>query len=95
MALPGQLVFSLLLMMSSHAACTAASLVSLADNFWRWRGQIQPYFYLEQSLTPVFTLLLKPLPLEAARRRQLLNLLQQVPVTLMAARENLNNMRQP
>ena len=173
MTLPNQLVFSLLLMMSSQAACTADSLVSLADDFWHWRGQIQPSsgddiprisrapdwvpdwtpaaittrytrlqqfehrwqalgalaatasdktdyrllgsalarvrweldhvaawrhqpcFYLEQSLTPVFTLLLKPPPLEAARRRQLLNLLQQVPVTLLAAQENLDEMRRP
>ena len=44
-------------------------------------------------LTPVFALLLKPPPLEAARRWQPLNLLQQVRGTLPAARENLNDMR--
>ena len=42
MALPGQFVLSLLLMMPSHVARTADSLVSLAVDFWRRRGQIQP-----------------------------------------------------
>jgi len=58
-----------------------------------WREN--PDFYLQQSLGSVYAVLLPPAPFEASRQGQLLARMERIPATLVAARENLSDMRGP
>jgi Bacterial protein of unknown function (DUF885) len=63
------------------------------DHVAAW--QRQPHFYISQALTPVFEALLPPPPLNSRRTAHLQALLQQVPITLAAAQDNLSDRRGP
>ena len=58
-----------------------------------WRQN--PFFYVEQTLGSVYVLLLPPPPISAPRQDEVLARMERVPATLIAARENLNDMRGP
>jgi hypothetical protein len=63
------------------------------DHIAAW--QRQPHFYITQALTPIFETLLPPPPLDQQRWTQVQLLLQQIPLTLTAAQENLSDSRGP
>jgi hypothetical protein len=58
-----------------------------------WRRD--PSFYIQQSLGPIFDLLLPPPPFEAAHAEAILARLAHVPLVLEHARVNLDEARQP
>jgi uncharacterized protein (DUF885 family) len=58
-----------------------------------WREN--PGFYVDQSLGSVYALLLPPPPIQPERQQQIIARMERIPVTLAAARENLNDMRAP
>ncbi len=51
--------------------------------------QRDPGFYIDQSLTPIYNLLLPPPPFDDRRATAVIDLLRHVPVVLEQARENL------
>ncbi|MFI9503242.1 DUF885 family protein [Nocardia sp. NPDC052566] len=53
--------------------------------------QRNPAFYLDQSLGPLYVILLAPPPFDAARAATVIALLRHVPVVLAQARENLGD----
>jgi hypothetical protein len=57
------------------------------DILKKW--QLNPQFYVYQSLGAVFEALLQPPPFDAARTRQLILRAESIPATLQAAHENL------
>ena len=57
--------------------------------------QRNPVFYVDQTLGAVNDLLLPPPPFSAARQRELVLRLKQIPDTVRAAKENLTDTRQP
>jgi uncharacterized protein (DUF885 family) len=67
----------------------------------RWELTIEeswkrnPEFYVDQTLGSVFVLLLQPPPFSEARQQEIVARVQQIPITLQAAQENLSDMRQP
>jgi uncharacterized protein (DUF885 family) len=67
----------------------------------RWELAIEqtwkrdPYFYVDQTLTSIYVLLLQPPPFSEARQQQIVARMQQIPATIQSARENLTDMRQP
>jgi uncharacterized protein (DUF885 family) len=67
----------------------------------RWELAIEqtwkrdPYFYVDQTLGSVYVLLLPPPPFSAARQREIVARMEQIPATLRSARENLTDIRQP
>jgi len=63
------------------------------DHVAAW--QRQPHFYIDQTLAPIFTVLLPPPPVETARAERVLRLLEAVPQTLSDAQSNLTDIREP
>jgi Bacterial protein of unknown function (DUF885) len=63
------------------------------DHVAAW--QRQPHFYIAQALNPIFEVLLPPPPLGEQRVARLRALLQQIPHTLAAAEQNLDDRRGP
>jgi uncharacterized protein (DUF885 family) len=67
----------------------------------RWELAIEeswkrnPEFYVDQTMGSVFVLLLQPPPFSEARQQEIVARVQQIPITLQAAQENLSDMRQP
>jgi uncharacterized protein (DUF885 family) len=67
----------------------------------RWELAIEqtwkrdPYFYVDQTLTSIYLLLLQPPPFSEARQQEIVSRMQEIPVTLQSARENLTDIRQP
>lgn len=67
----------------------------------RWELAIEqtwkrdPYFYVDQTLTSVYLLLLPPPPFSEARQQAIVSRMQEIPATLQSARENLTDIRQP
>ncbi len=57
--------------------------------------QLNPMFYVDQTLGSVFILLLPPPPFSAQRQADLVTRMQSFPTTLASARENLTDMRKP
>ncbi len=55
------------------------------------RWQRDPNFYIEQTLTAVLEALTVPAPYDAARSREILTRLENIPAILQSAQENLNN----
>jgi uncharacterized protein (DUF885 family) len=58
-----------------------------------WRRN--PDFYIDQSLGSVYELLLQPPPFETSRQAEIVARIRQIPRTLKAAKDNLDDMRQP
>jgi uncharacterized protein (DUF885 family) len=54
-----------------------------------------PVFYVDQTLGSIFVLLLQPPPFSAERQSDIVARMQQIPVTIATAKENLTDMRQP
>lgn len=63
------------------------------DHVAAW--QRQPHFYIDQTLAPIFTVLLPPPPVKEPRAREVLRLLEAIPETLGAAKANLTDIRAP
>jgi uncharacterized protein (DUF885 family) len=67
----------------------------------RWELAIEqswkrnPWFYVDQSLGSVYTLLLPPPPFSAQRQTEIIARMRQVPATLQQGQQNLTDMRQP
>ena len=67
----------------------------------RWELAIEeswkrnPEFYVDQTLSSVFLLLLPPPPFSEARQEEIVARVKQIPITLQAAQKNLTDMRQP
>jgi len=58
-----------------------------------WRRD--PAFYVDQTLGSVFVLLLQPPPFAVERQREIVSRMQQIPVTIAVAKDNLTDIRQP
>jgi len=58
-----------------------------------WRRN--PEFYVDQTLGSVYVLLLPPAPFSAERQAEIVGRIERIPATLKAARENLDDVRQP
>ncbi len=54
-----------------------------------------PFFYVDQGLTAVYTLMLRPAPFDAERQHDVVLRLASVPRLLDEGRANLSDMRQP
>ncbi|PCI46473.1 MAG: DUF885 domain-containing protein [Alphaproteobacteria bacterium] len=63
------------------------------DHVAAWKRQ--PHFYIAQTLTPIFEVLLPPPPVDKARFADVLRLVRHIPATLDAARHNLTDRRGP
>ncbi|MCH8203508.1 MAG: DUF885 domain-containing protein, partial [Proteobacteria bacterium] len=63
------------------------------DHLAAWRRN--PYFYVEQTITPFYEQLLPPPPFTKARIQTLIRLAQAIPATLDAALDNLDDIRGP
>lgn len=63
------------------------------DHLAGWRRN--PYFYLDQTVTPIFEVLLVPHPFTSERVQTLIRLARSIPGTLKAATGNLDDMRAP
>ena len=63
------------------------------DHVAAWRRQ--PHFYVAQAFTPIFEVLLPPPPVESERIAQVVRLLENAPAVFVAARHNLDDMRDP
>lgn len=67
----------------------------------RWELDVQegwkrnPEFYVDQTLGAVYVLLLSPAPFDQDRQSEIVHRLQSVPATILAAKVNLTDMRQP
>ena len=57
--------------------------------------QRHPGFYVDQTLGSVYEVLLPPAPIDASRHAVVLDRLERIPTTLMAARDNLTDVRAP
>jgi hypothetical protein len=66
---------------------------ALARVHWEWdvnpRWKRDPTFYIEQTLTPIVEALTVPGPYDAARSREILTRIENIPAILQAAQENL------
>jgi len=63
------------------------------DHVAAWKRQ--PHFYIAQTLTPIFEVLLPPPPVERDRITDVLRLVRHIPQTLDVARRNLTDRRGP
>lgn len=63
------------------------------DHLAAWRRI--PYFYIDQTITPIFEALLPPPPFTKARARTLIRLARAIPGTIEAAYLNLDDVRAP
>ena len=63
------------------------------DHLVAWRRN--PYFYIDQTITPFYEQLLPPLPITKERAQTLIRLAQAIPATLDAAFDNLDDIRGP
>jgi Bacterial protein of unknown function (DUF885) len=54
-----------------------------------------PEFYVDQTLGSIYVQLLPPPPFDEARQEQIVARMRSIPATLLAAQENLTDMRQP
>lgn len=59
------------------------------------RWQRDPVFYVDQTLGAVYDLLLPPPPFSDSRQLEIVARVRQIPATLVAARLNLTDIRQP
>ena len=58
-----------------------------------WRND--PLFYVYQTIGPLHALLLQPPPFDEARQLALVARLREIPATIAAARQNLDDIRRP